>query len=70
MKGRTDPEESQQFNRTILLSAVLAALLAVLITGFYYGCAHTSRPERPTAPPPPSGMHAQLILNQPIRFAP
>jgi hypothetical protein len=62
MKGRTDPEESQQFNRTILLSAVLAALLAVLITGFYYGCAHSSRPERPSARPVPSGMHSQITI--------
>jgi hypothetical protein len=56
MKGRTDPEESQQFNKTIILSALLAALLAALITGFYYGCAHASRPERPTSPPPASGI--------------
>jgi len=62
MKGSTDPEESQQFNRTILLSALLAGILAVLIAGLYYGCAKSSRPERPTTPPPPSGMRAQQFL--------
>jgi hypothetical protein len=56
MKERTNPEESQQFNRTILLSAVLAGILAVLLVGLYYGCARSSRPERPGKPPVPSGM--------------
>jgi len=56
MKERTNPEESQQFNRTILLSALLAGILAILIVALYYGCAKSSRPERPSTPPPPSGM--------------
>jgi hypothetical protein len=42
------------------LAACLALLLALVLLGFYYGCAKSSRPERPTAPPPPSGMSAQL----------
>jgi hypothetical protein len=56
MTQRADPDRSRDFNRTVLFSAVLAGLLAILIVGFYYGCAHSSRPERPTSPPPPSGM--------------
>ena len=56
MTQRADPDRSRDFNRTILFSALLAGLLAVLIVGFYYGCAHSSRPERPTFPPAPSGM--------------
>jgi hypothetical protein len=70
MKERTNPEESQQFNRTILLSALLAGILAVLIVGLYFGCAKSSRPERPSRPPVPSGMHAELTLIQPICLTP
>jgi hypothetical protein len=56
MSERVDPEQSNQFNRTFLLSACLAIVLAFLIVGLYYGCAKSSRPERPSTPPPPSGM--------------
>jgi len=58
MTQRADPDRSRDFNRTILFIALLAGLLAVLIVGFYYGCAHSSRPERPSRPPAPSGMIA------------
>jgi hypothetical protein len=60
MKERVDPERSSQFNRTFLLSACLAVILAVLFVGLAYGCAKSSRPERPSNPPTPSGMSAQL----------
>lgn len=56
MKERTNPEESQQFNRTLFLGALLAGILAVLLVGLYYGCATSSRPERQSKPPVPSGM--------------
>jgi hypothetical protein len=56
MKERVDPEQSSQFNRTFLLSACLAIILAMLIVGLDYGCAKSSRPERPSSPPAPSGM--------------
>jgi hypothetical protein len=58
MKERVDPETSNDFKRILTLTACLALLLAVLVVGFYYGCAKSSRPERPTPPPPPSGMRA------------
>jgi hypothetical protein len=70
MTQRVDPDGSRDFNRTILFSALLAGLLAILIVGFYYGCARSSRPERPSAPPPPSGMRAGVVIIQPIRLAP
>jgi hypothetical protein len=60
MKDRVASERSHDFKRTVLLAACLALLLALVLLGFYYGCAKSSRPERPTAPPPPSGMSAQL----------
>jgi hypothetical protein len=56
MALRADPEKSRDFNRTLVLSALLAGILAVLLLGLYYGCARSSRPERPSATPPPSGM--------------
>lgn len=65
MKERVDPERSSQFNRTLLGSACVALILAVLLVGFAYGCARSSRPERPSKPPVPSGMsavHEQLIF--------
>jgi hypothetical protein len=58
MKERIDPERSRDFKRTFLLGASLALFLALLLLGFYYGCAKASRPERPPTPPPPSGMSA------------
>jgi hypothetical protein len=60
MKERVDPERSHDFKRTVLLAASLALLLALLILGFYYGCAKASRPEHPSTPPPASGMSAAL----------
>jgi hypothetical protein len=60
MKERVDPERSHDFKRTVLLAASLALLLALLLLGFYYGCAKSSRPEHPSAPPPASGMSAAL----------
>jgi hypothetical protein len=59
MKERVDPETSSNFKRILTVTASLALLLAVLIMGVYYGCAKSSRPERPTPPPPPSGMSAR-----------
>ena len=50
MTQRVDSGRSRDFNRTVLFSAVLAGLLAILIVGFYYGCAHSSRPEHPSSP--------------------
>ncbi|HET9840197.1 MAG TPA: hypothetical protein VFR84_18360 [Candidatus Angelobacter sp.] len=58
MGSGVDSNRSRDFNLTILLSALLAGILAILIVGLYYGCAHSSRPERPPSPPPPSGMVA------------
>jgi hypothetical protein len=60
MKGRVDLERSHDFKRTFLLAACLALFLALLFLGFYYGCAKSSRPERPTNSPPASGMSAVL----------
>jgi hypothetical protein len=60
MKERVDPERSHDFKRTFLLAASLALFLALLFLGFYYGCAKSSRPERPTNSPPASGMSAAL----------
>jgi len=56
MTQRVDSDRSRDFHRTVLFSAVLAGLLAILIVGFYYVCAHSSRPEHSSSPPPPSGM--------------
>jgi hypothetical protein len=58
MKERVDPESSHDFTRILTFTASLALLLAVLVLGVYYGCAKSSRPERPTPPPPASGMSA------------
>jgi hypothetical protein len=58
MKEPIDSERSRGFKRAVMLCASLALFLALLILGFYYGCAKASRPERPSAPPPPSGMSA------------
>ncbi|HEY2498923.1 MAG TPA: hypothetical protein VGK24_17810 [Candidatus Angelobacter sp.] len=59
MKEYPDPEKSRQFNRTILLAIILAATLAVLLLGLLYGCSKSSRPERQSSPPTPSGRIAQ-----------
>ena len=66
MKERVDPERSHNFKRTFLLASSLALFLALLFLGFYYGCAKSSRPERPSTPPRPSGMTAQRNNFAPI----
>jgi len=60
MKERSDSEQTRQFNRTFLIAISLTAFLALVLIGLLYGCAKSSRPERPSAPPRPSGMTAQL----------
>ena len=37
--ARVDPERSQVFNTTLIISAVIAAILALCIVGILYGCA-------------------------------
>jgi hypothetical protein len=70
MKERVDPERSHDFRRTVLLAASLALFLALLFLGFYYGCAKSSRPERPTNSPPASGMSAAIHSPEIHNFAP
>jgi hypothetical protein len=59
MKDPVASERSRGFKRAVALAASLALFLALLLLGFYYGCAKSSRPERPSAPPLPSGMSAR-----------
>jgi hypothetical protein len=37
--ARVDPERSQAFNTTLIVSAIVAAILALCIVGILYGCA-------------------------------
>lgn len=39
MKERVDPDRSHELRRILTLTAILALLLALLVLGFYYGCA-------------------------------
>jgi hypothetical protein len=44
---RVDPERSQVFNTTLIISAVIAAVLALCIIWILYGCARqtTNKPK-------------------------
>jgi hypothetical protein len=68
MKERHDPEQSSQFNRTILIAITLAATLALLFIGLLYGCARSSRPERPSSRPVPSGRIAPSTQPRPFNI--
>jgi hypothetical protein len=61
MKENIDREKSRQLNRIFVLSAALAVILALMLVGFYYGCAKMGHPQRPTSPPSPSGVQSSLI---------
>lgn len=62
--ARVDPERSQVFNTTLIISAVIAAILALCIVGILYGCARQT-----TVKPKFSGPSttSSLILPIPIR---
>jgi hypothetical protein len=57
--------QTKPVNLIFLIAISLTAFLALVLVGFLYGCAKSSRPERPTTPPRPSGMTARLTVLAP-----
>ncbi len=63
--ARVDPERSQVFNTTLIISALIAAILALCIVGILYGCARATNQGKPKFSAPSNT--GSIVLPIPIR---
>jgi hypothetical protein len=54
---KSSGDQSQQFNTTLILAIIVAALLACAILGLVYGCMRSNN-GRPTAPKAELQLHS------------